>query len=387
MKVYFDYNATAPLRDSVRQAMLESMDLLGNASSVHSFGREVRKRIETARQKIAQVLGIEAKRVIFTSGATESNNLALKNFPGRVIVSAIEHDSAFKVRDDAIIAPVLKTGIIDLESLERLLQESRGPTLVSIMAANNETGVIQPLSDAVQLAKKYGAYIHSDAVQAIGKVEFPWGMLDMVSISAHKLGGPAGIGCLVINPQLPLIPHMRGGGQERSYRAGTENLIGIVGMATAVEESLQDNWFDTQMLRDKLEDLISEIDPSAIVINKEVNRLSNTVLLYMNGVKSETQIMNFDLSGFAVSAGSACSSGKVKTSRVLEAMGLDIDRNSQVIRVSMGVKTHFKAVDAFVRVWKSIYEKCSNQRDKNESKNKYVPKSARGEDHEFAYSA
>lgn len=385
MRVYFDYNATAPLRDSARQAMLENMDLLGNASSVHSFGREIRKKIEAARQKIAHALEIETKRVIFTSGATESNNLALKNFPGRVIISEIEHDSVFKVREDAIIVPVSETGIVKLETLESLLKEDNSPALVSIMAANNETGVIQPLTEVIQLARKYGAYVHSDAVQAIGKVKFPWEMLDMVSISAHKLGGPTGIGCLVINPQLPLIPHMRGGGQERSYRAGTENLLGIAGMAAAVEESLQDNWFTTTKLRNALEDFINEIAPNAVVINKEVNRLSNTTLLYMKGVKSETQIMNFDLNGFAVSAGSACSSGKVKTSRVLEAMGLDIVKNSQVIRVSMGSKAHFKEVDMFVRVWKSIYEKCSNERDKNESKNKYATNNARGDDYEFAY--
>ncbi|MBY0281177.1 MAG: cysteine desulfurase [Alphaproteobacteria bacterium] len=381
MKAYFDYNATVPLRDSVRRSMTGAMDLVGNASSVHSFGREVRKKIESSRQRIAMALDLEAKRVIFTSGATESNNLALKNFRGRVIASLIEHDSVLKVRDDIIAVPVSADGIIDLECLERLLSEDANKqTLVSVMAANNETGVIQPLAEVIQLAKKYGAYVHSDAVQAIGKMNFPWHTLDMISISGHKLGGPAGIGCLVINPSLPLIPHTKGGGQERSYRAGTENLIGIVGMADAVEESLKDDWTQTEKLRNILEGLISEIDPNALIIKKETNRLSNTVVLYMAGVKSETQIMSFDLKGFAVSAGSACSSGKVKTSRVLEAMGFNTEKSGQTIRVSMGVSSNFEEINEFVKVWQSIYEKCSN------TKNKYLNKN-RGDNHEFAYGA
>ncbi|MBY0461849.1 MAG: cysteine desulfurase [Alphaproteobacteria bacterium] len=380
MRTYFDYNATTPLRDSVCRSMIDAMGLMGNASSVHSFGREVRKKIESSRQRISNALDVEAKRVIFTSGATESNNLALKNFKGRVIASAIEHDSVIKVRDDIITIPVSADGIIDLECLDKILSDDSKPTLVSVMAANNETGVIQPLTEIIQMAKKYGSYVHSDAVQAIGKLDFPWGALDMVSISGHKLGGPSGIGCLVINPSLPLIPHTKGGGQERSYRAGTENLIGIVGMAEAIEESLKDDWTEAEKLRDTLEDMISEIDPDALIIKKETNRLSNTAVLHMTGVKSETQIMNFDLKGFAVSAGSACSSGKVKTSRVLEAMGFNTEKSGQVIRVSIGPNSAFKEVNEFVKAWQSIYEKCSN------SKN--IPKNNnRGDNHEFAYGA
>jgi cysteine desulfurase len=361
--------------------MIEAMDLVGNASSVHSFGRDVRKKIESSRQRVAIALGLEPKRVIFTSGATESNNLALKNFSGRVIVSAIEHDSVFKVRDDAVTIPVSTDGFVDLESLDRLLEKNSGePTLISVMAANNETGVIQPLAEIVQIAKRHRAYVHSDAVQAIGKMEFPWHTLDMISVSGHKLGGPAGIGCLVINPGLPIVPYIKGGGQERSYRAGTENLIGIVGMAAAIEESLKDNWIHAKKLRNTLEDLISKIDPDALVIKKETNRLSNTTVLYMAGVKSETQIMSFDLKGFAISAGAACSSGKVKTSRVLQAMGFNADKNGQVIRVSIGPSSNFKEIDGFVRAWQSIYEKCSN------AKSKYV-NNVRGDDYEFAYGA
>ena len=360
MTIYFDYNATAPLRSSSKKAMLEAMDFLGNASSVHSFGREVRRKIESSRGEIADVLGIETKRVIFTSGATESNNLALKNFPGRVIVSAIEHDSILKVREDLIVVSVLEDGTVDLEKLEAVLSKDfTGPTLVSIMTANNETGIIQPLAEIIQIAKRHGAYVHSDAVQAVGRLNFPWQALDMVSISAHKLGGPAGIGCLVINPKLPLISHIRGGGQERSYRAGTENLLGIAGMAAALRDSVQDDWKLVERLRDDLEDLISGISPESLVLKSNVGRLSNTALFYMPGVKSETQVMNFDLEGFAVSAGSACSSGKVKASTVLKAMGLDNDKSSEMIRISLGPKSTRSEIEAFAQVWQSIYNKCS----------------------------
>lgn len=360
MSVYFDYNATAPLRASSKKVMLEAMDFLGNASSVHSFGREVRRKIEFSRGEIAGVLDIEAKRVIFTSGATESNNLALKNFPGRAIVSAIEHDSILRVREDLIVVPVLADGTVDLEKLEATLSKDfTAPTLVSIMAANNETGIIQPLAEIIQIAKKHGAYVHSDAVQAVGRLNFPWQTLDMVSISAHKLGGPSGIGCLVINPNLPLIPHIRGGGQERSYRAGTENLLGIAGMAAALRDSAQDNLQLVERLRDDLEDLICQVFPESLVLNRNVPRLSNTALFHMPGVKSETQVMNFDLEGFAVSAGSACSSGKVKASAVLKAMGLDDDKSSEMIRISLGPKSTRSEIEAFAQVWQSIYQKCS----------------------------
>jgi cysteine desulfurase len=381
LRNYFDYNATAPLREVAHQSMIKSMRLLGNASSIHSFGREVRKEIESSRKMVAHVLGVEAKRIIFTSGATESNNLALKNFPGRVIISSIEHDSVFKVRDDAIILPVLANGVVDLESLEGLLSKERErPTLVSVMAANNETGVIQPLTDVIHICKKYGAYVHSDAVQAVGKVKFPWHELDMVSISGHKVGGPAGIGCLIINPQLAVAPQMKGGGQERSYRAGTENLIGIVGMAAALNESLQDDWGNVGKLRDKLEDLIFEDTPDALILDDNVARLKNTTVLHMAGVRSEVQIMSFDLKGFAVSAGSACSSGKVKASRVLKAMGFNADKINKTIRVSLGPQSTFTEIYEFAKIWKSIYQKCSSVENRDVN-------NVLGDDYESAYGA
>ncbi len=199
MAIYLDYNATAPLCYEAYQAASEAFSLLGNPSSVHGFGRVVRQKIETARQHIADFLGVSSQRLVFTSGATESNNLALASFPGRVLISAIEHDSIQAVREDAILIPVLEDGTLDLEALEKLLsQPYQGPTLVSVMMANNETGVIQPLFDVITLARQYGAVVHSDAVQGLGRLEFPWHNLDMISFSSHKIGGPTGVGCLIV---------------------------------------------------------------------------------------------------------------------------------------------------------------------------------------------
>ncbi len=359
MICYFDYNATAPLCVSAQKAMCDVMDIVGNPSSVHSFGRNIRKEVEKARKTIASILGVESTRIIFTSGATEANNLALKHFPGQVFVSAIEHDCVYNVREDAKIIPVTENGIVCLIKLKELLEEhkDKGPLLISVMAANNETGVIQPLAEVVALAKEYGAYVHSDIVQAVGRIEFPWHTLDMASISAHKIGGPTGVGCLVVSPNLPIKPLFVGGGQERFHRPGTENTMGIVGMAAALKESVIQDWRNTERLRDLLEDSISSFC-SDVCIAKTSPRLPNTTMLWMSGVKSETQIMSFDLAGFSVSAGSACSSGKIRPSRVLQSMGLSLEKSQQTIRVSLGADVTLEAVQAFSQVWQAIYKKC-----------------------------
>lgn len=367
MIFYFDHNATAPLCASAQKAMNKVMELVGNPSSVHGFGRHIRREVEKARKSIARILDVESKRVVFTSGATEANNLALKHFPGQVFVSAIEHDCVYNVREDAKIIPVDENGVISLEKLQNLLEESKdkGPLLVSVMLANNETGVIQPLAEVISLAKKYGAYVHSDVVQAIGRIEFPWNTLDMMSISAHKVAGPTGVGCLVVNPNLAIKPLFVGGGQERFYRPGTENTVGIVGMAAALTESIKQDWRSTEKLRDLLEKNISSIYSEACIAKKSA-RLPNTTMLSMPGVKSETQVMSFDLAGFAVSAGSACSSGKIKPSRVLQGMGLSPEKSQQTIRVSLGTDATLEAVQAFSQAWQKIYSKCLEKNIKSE---------------------
>ena len=353
--IYLDYNATAPLSQAAQQAVVEACSYLGNPSSVHSYGRLIRQKMETARQQIADFLGVSSQRLVFTSGATEANNLALAHFPGRIIISAIEHDSVRLARDDAVLIPVSEQGVIDLEALENLLAQPyiQGPTLVSVMAANNETGVIQPLDQVMSLAKQYGAWVHSDSVQGINRLQFPWRDLDMMSISAHKLGGPPGVGCLVIPANWPikLKPLIKGGGQERFYRAGTENVAGILGFAAACLSSQDRDWSFVNSLRLSLEKTLKTLNPDSVIFGEQAPRLPNTTLISMPGVKSETQVMNFDLLGFAVSSGSACSSGKVRTSNVLQAMNVPACHRNSALRISLGPDTTSFEIQAFTKAW------------------------------------
>ena len=363
-KIYLDYNATTPLRSEVKAAMVQAMDVTGNPSSVHAWGRKVRQHLESARQTIADFFKAEPKQIIFTSGATEANNLALKGFNGIKIVSAIEHDSIHQVCSDALSCPVDEDGVVNLEKLESLLQNHHGEkVLVSVMAANNETGVIQPISEIAVLVKKHQAFFHCDATQTVGKLKLDWSKIsfDMLSISSHKIGGPAGVGALIVSPNLALKAQIVGGGQERSYRGGTENILGIIGFEAALKECLNDPWDEIRFLRDRFEDEIQAFCLDVDVFGKNVPRLPNTSNLTMPGVKSDVQLMNFDLSGIAVSAGSACSSGKVKTSRILQAMGLPSSKTNSAIRVSLGWQTQPFEIEAIIDTWKQIYSRCAPQ--------------------------
>lgn len=358
MSLYLDYNATAPLCGPAKQAMLEGMDLAGNASSVHQFGRQVRQKIEQARQEVADFFKGTPAGVIFTSGATEANHLALCGFEGGVIVSAVEHDSVDQARQDRVVCPVNSQGIIDLTALEALLQNRNEPVMVSVMAANNETGAIQPLDQVVNLAKRYGAFIHCDAVQAIGRLPLSWEGIDLVSLSAHKLGGPQGVGALVMRTDIALKAQLRGGGQERSFRSGTENFLGILGFAAALKVAKMQDWVAVKAVRDLLEKRLKAECPEVIFLANEAPRLPNTAVIAMKGVRSATQVMNFDLAGIAISAGAACSSGKVKSSRVLTAMGIPEALADCSIRVSLGPTSAPNLVDRFLEVWMEIYERA-----------------------------
>jgi cysteine desulfurase len=358
MSLYLDYNATAPLCREAKQAMLEAMELVGNGSSVHQFGRRIRQEIEQARQEVANFFKIAPANIIFTSGATEANHLALCGFEGRIIVSAVEHDSIDQARADRLICPVDASGVIDLAALEALLKDESMPTLVCVMAANNETGVLQPLEKVVSLAKKYGAFVHCDAVQVIGRLPFSLKGIDLISLSAHKLGGPQGVGALVMATDVPLKAQLRGGGQERSFRSGTENFLGIVGFAAALKAATDKDWAAVERMRDDLEARLKALCPEAMLIAQGTPRLPNTAVLVMKGVKSATQVMNFDLAGIAVSAGSACASGKVKSSRVLKAMGMPEALAECSIRVSLGPTSQMDMIDRFLQVWVDIYERA-----------------------------
>jgi cysteine desulfurase len=354
---YLDHNATAPVRSEVVDAMVATLADCGNPSSVHAAGRRARKAMEAARAALAEALGAAPAEIVFTSGGTEANHLALHG-TGRegVLISAIEHDSVLQARPGAVIVPVTSNGVIDLAALERLLSD--GPAVVSVMAANNETGIIQPVGEVVRLARRYGALVHCDAVQLFGKQPFDRATLDadLISLSAHKIGGPQGVGALVIRSGTPFGAVRQGGGQERGVRPGTENVAGIVGFGVAAGLATAElgTFAELAAWRDELERRLISIDPAARAFGAEVPRLANTLCVSMPGVKAETQVMALDLAGVAVSAGAACSSGKVRRSRVLEAMGVDPETAESAIRISLGRTTIAADLDRLVEAWSAL---------------------------------
>lgn len=364
-RLYFDHNATSPLLPQARKAMIHAMDMRGNASSIHEDGRRIRQHLEQARQIIADHFSVKSSQVIFTSGATEANNLVLKGYKGPVITSAIEHDSVLKARQDSLICRVTKDGVVDLNHLEELIQQTHSrhgsPALISIMGANNETGVIQPLQEIADLGRKYGSTIHSDAVQITGKCVLDWANINLnyISLSAHKIGGPQGVGALIIDEKLSLSPLITGGGQERYFRSGTENVLGIIGFGAAMDHCLPQNWQKIESLRDLLEETLTKICPETCFYGKSPSqkRLPNTSNIRMPGVKNNIQVINFDLKGISLSAGSACSSGKVKISHVLQAMGITDDQLHESIRVSLGPQTTHDDIDKFVLIWQDLYSR------------------------------
>jgi cysteine desulfurase len=348
---YLDHNATSPMRPVVLDAMVEALKAGGNPSSVHRPGRAARARIDRARKQVAALVGALPGEVVFTSGGTEANNLALRGH-SRVLVSAIEHESVLKAAPDAERIPVDANGVIDLSALERML--AGRPALVSVMFANNETGVIQPIAEVVRLARNAGAQVHCDAVQAAGKVPVDLHSLgvDYLSLSAHKLGGPTGVGALVVRDGAPFATDRVGGGQESYRRAGTENVAGIVGFGVAAEVSCDGR--DVAALRDRIEGSLP-----GKVYGAAVPRLPNTTCISMSGVKAETQVMAFDLAGVAVSAGSACSSGKVTRSAVLTAMGVEPAEAETAIRISCGWNTVFEDIDRLIAAWQALYTRVT----------------------------
>tara|TARA_Y100001970_G_scaffold283401_2_gene398484 strand:- start:105643 stop:106773 length:1131 start_codon:yes stop_codon:yes gene_type:complete len=362
--VYLDYNATAPVKPEVTQVVMSVLNNHGNPSSVHSFGRDARELIEEARESVALMVGSQSSNVIFTSGGTESNNLAIKLVKKkRLIVSAAEHPSILAAADFAgaekIILPVDSNGMVSPVMLKDILGPDGTDTLVSIMLANNETGVIQPIAELAQIARSVGAIIHCDAVQGPGRTAINMDALGihMLSISAHKFGGLKGVGALVISSEQEVNPIIVGGGQERGWRGGTENVPGIIGMGKAAQLALLDldNIEQIANLRDLLEKKILRIEPDVTIFGDKVDRLPNTSSFTMPGVQSETQVMALDLAGIAVSAGSACSSGKVEPSHVLTAMGYSEAIGGCAIRVSIGWTNTEEDIDRFINTWKATY--------------------------------
>jgi cysteine desulfurase len=361
---YLDWNATAPLRPEAAAAISEALGHWGNPSSVHRRGRAARQIIERAREAVVGLLGdADPSGVIFVSGGTEANHLALLGAGrGRVLVSAVEHDSVRSAVPAAEIIPVGPEGIVSLDALERLLAADGRPALVSVMHANNETGVIQPIAEIASIARRHGAVFHCDAVQASGKVALELDTIgaDLVTLSAHKIGGPPGVGALVVTGGVELAPLLRGGGQEHRRRAGTENLPGIAGFAAAAAAAATEIpvYKRVAALRDGLEAEIAAIAPEAVVLGAAAPRLPNTSAIAMPGVAAETQVVAFDLDGVMVSAGAACSSGKVGPSHVLAAMRVDPTIAASTIRVSLGWSSSEAEIDHFLRAWTALYRRC-----------------------------
>lgn len=365
---YLDYNATSLLRPEARGEMVRAMDLGGNPSSVHHFGRQARQIVEGARAEVADFTDRSTENVIFTSGATEASNLALSGCGrARLIVSAIEHDASLAVArsrgEGATTLPVSENGVVDLQALADALGENGVDSVVSIMAANNETGIVQPIAAIGEICRSAGALLHVDAVQAVGKIAFDAiaAQADLISISAHKIGGPAGIGALILRDGLEVTPQILGGGQERKRRSGTENLIGIAGFGAALAAAraeMRDGSVDRiRQLRDRLESELQAAVPDLTVFSAEGERLPNTSCILMPGVPAELQVMMLDLDGIAVSAGSACSSGKVTPSHVLTAMGFSDADAAQSIRISFGWASDEADVDAAVRSWLALWRR------------------------------
>jgi cysteine desulfurase len=367
-RVYLDWNATTPLRPEARAAMAAAWDLAGNPSSVHAEGRQARRLIEDARHAVAEAIGADARNVVFTSGGTEANVLALTpglfRKPGapveRLIVSAVEHASVLAggrfPPGNIEILGVDNNGIVDLAQLRTMLAVGP-PALVSVMAANNETGALQPVPEVAHVTHEAGGLLHVDAVQIFGKISIDINALlaDLVSISAHKIGGPKGVGALVLAQGMAgLDAALRGGGQELGRRAGTENVAGIAGFGAAAKAAMAaiSDMDRVAALRSRLEGGLLQ-SPGTVVFSDEVPRLPNTILFGAPGLRAETAVIGFDLEGVAVSSGSACSSGKVQPSHVLQAMGFG-ELATSGVRLSLGWSTTESDVDRCLEAWRKL---------------------------------
>src|SRR6476620_6036651 len=369
-RVYLDWNATTPLRPEARQAMAAAWDMAGNPSSVHAEGRQARRLVEDARTAVAAAVGGRPQDVVFTSGGTEANALALT--PGlrrgagervrRLLVSAIEHTSVLsggRFAPEAIgTIQVTGSGLIDIDHLRRLLAV-KPPALVSVVLANNETGALQPVGEVADIVHEAGGVLHVDAIQALGKIPININALkaDLVTLSAHKIGGPKGVGALVVaDGTQGLEPLLRGGGQELGRRAGTENVAGIAAFGAAVRAALAALQGDAEGLvglQRRLEAGLRET-PGMILFSVDSPRLPNTTLFTVPGLKAETAVIGFDLAGIAVSSGSACSSGKVQPSHVLAAMGFDRELAQGAVRLSLGWSTSEADIDLALEAWRKL---------------------------------
>ena len=367
-RTYLDYNASAPLLPEARAAMVAALDLVGNPSSVHAEGRRLRGMIEVAREAIADLVGAKVSEIVFTSGATEANVSVLARSYDRAFRAGIEHDSVLApIRAsgaEVVELPVDADGVIDVAAARAAIETVAGLMPRSVLAlqlANNESGVIQPVAEIASMARAAGIHVHCDAVQACGRIDVDVAALgvDTLAVSAHKLGGPRGIGALVVRDGFELPALITGGGQERRRRAGTEDVAAIVGFGVAAAVAQTRGLTEMARiaaLRDRLEAEIQAITPDAVVLGGSAHRLANTSAIAVPGRPAEITLIKLDLAGIAVSSGSACSSGKVGRSHVLAAMGIEPDLARGMIRISLGPATTGADVDRFIAAWRRIHD-------------------------------
>ncbi|PKQ01629.1 MAG: cysteine desulfurase [Alphaproteobacteria bacterium HGW-Alphaproteobacteria-12] len=376
-RAYMDHNATTPLRPEAHMAVVEALNVLGNPSSVHAEGRAARALIENARRNVAALINAKPSEVIFTSGGTEAAAMAIHTAQEalavkRLLVSAIEHDAVLSAAEASglpvSLVPVDGDGRADLAALKGMLAAGDTPALVALMLANNETGVLQPVAEAAAMAHETGAFLLCDAVQAAGKVPVDFAALgaDMMILGGHKLGAPMGAGALAVREGTAFAARSVGGGQEMRRRAGSENVIGIAGFgaaARAARETLQD-FTRLAALRDRLEVRIAEVAPDAVFFGAGAERLPNTSYLSAPGLDAETLLMALDLNGIAVSAGAACSSGKIGRPRILDAMAVPEALSCGAIRVSLGWTSVAADVDRFVESWSQARNRARAKAEK-----------------------
>ncbi len=364
---FLDYNSTSPLHESVVRYVESFAGMPLNPSSTHHFGRLARKEVESARKKIAECLSVFPHEITFTASATESNNTVFNNFRGeKVAISAIEHPSVYAAASslcDVQIIPVDENGLVRLSELEGMLKAG-GVSLISVMLASNENGVIQPIKEIASLAKQYSALVHTDAVQALGRISFDFSSLgvDCMTISAHKTGGMVGAGALIRRDKLSLSPMLLGGGQESNRRAGTENVYAIAAFGV-IAENISDILSRSKALegyRSEFEAELKQVDDRVIVFGEKAPRIPNTSMITMPNVKSETQLISLDIDSIAVSAGSACTSGRIEASKTLLAMGISMDVAQTAIRVSSGFATTKQDYQRLLESWKKLYNRVSS---------------------------
>ncbi len=368
--IYFDHNATTPIDERVLDVMLPFLrDFYGNPSSLYRMGRVVKSSIETAREQVANLVNTQATQIIFTSGGTEANNLALKSVPTKacIAVSEVEHPSIIepatknKLENNSSFIPVDKNGKVLFASIEALLKQPEIPTLVSVMLANNENGVIQNVKEISKLLRNKQILVHTDAIQAIGKipVSFPDLGVNLMSLSSHKIYGPKGCGALIIDKSVNIVPLLVGGGQENGCRSGTENVAAIVGFGKAAELAsieLEQRTEHLLKLRNHLEQQLKAI-PGLVIFSEQVERLPNTVQFGIKGMNGEMLLMQLDQKNIAVSSGSACSSGGGKASPVLQGMGVDNSLAKSAVRVSLGKMNTLVEIKEFITILKTLVTK------------------------------